>query len=105
MRPIDADALIGKLRKWGVPSDAWVIDEIKQAQTIDAVPTIRCKDCRYWEQSGKFPRGQHCTRFIAADYVWHSLAEDFCSLAERRKDDARGIDKSGIEQGDSCPTD
>ncbi len=66
---------------------------------------IRCKDCRYWEQSGKFPRGQRCTRFIAVEYVWHSLAEDFCSLAERRKDDARGSDKSGIEQGDSCPTD
>ena len=47
MRPIDADALIGKLRKWGVPSDAWVIDEIKQAQTIDAEPVIHCKDCKH----------------------------------------------------------
>jgi len=48
------------------------------------IPIIRCKNCKWWRQSGKFPRGQYCTRFIAVDYVWHSHAEDFCSLAERR---------------------
>lgn len=49
MRLIDADALIRKLRRYGVPSDAWVIDEINNAQKIEAVPVVRCEDCvRYF---------------------------------------------------------
>ena len=75
MRLIDADVLIGKLRKWGVPSDAWVIDEIKQAQTIDAVPVIHCKDCKYWNGSGKY-----------CDYEMRGLENDFCSWAERKEE-------------------
>ena len=87
MRLIDADKL-KKHYAWWEDDKQKLFDEIVDQQpTVDAVPVIHCKDCRYWEQSGKFPRGQHCTRFIAVDYVWHSLAEDFCSLAERRKDD------------------
>ena len=82
MRLIDADALIGRLRKWGVPSDAWVIDEIKQAQTIDAVPVIRCEDCRF---SKPWYRDKHRC------FLWSGTGIDvfedgFCNYAERKEE-------------------
>ena len=77
MRPIDADALIGKLRKWGVPSNAWVIDEIKQAQTIDAEPVIHCKDCAYYN-------GLLFTECPMSNMPVYDIDEDFCSRAQRK---------------------
>ena len=43
---------------------------------------IRCKDCKHWRSNGDFPRGEYCTRFQGSGYVWHSIPDDFCSLAE-----------------------
>ena len=43
MRLIDADALIGK--DVGI---AWVSTEaIRNASTIDAVPVVRCRECKH----------------------------------------------------------
>ncbi len=51
---------------------------IKTAPTVDAVPVIRCKDCIYKSEYG------YCTFYIN----FHHLTEDtdYCSDAERRKD-------------------
>ena len=52
---------------------------IDDAPTIDAVPVIRCKDCKWW---------------LDSDHTCHEhslvspmTANDFCSRAERRSDE------------------
>ena len=91
MRLIDADAL--DLRK-RVPMDMGglcfiedVETAIEQASTIDAVPVVRCKDCKI----------AFANPFIA-DYPqlvcrkwanWHIVEpDDFCSYGERKDDGA-----------------
>ena len=49
MRLIDADALMDKYHKTAV-WDSWL--EINSAPTIDAVPVVRCKDCKHYNTIG-----------------------------------------------------
>ena len=62
MRLIDADAVRQKREDFAVTSNAEMnrfnrmfVDlfnrEIDKAPTIDAVPVVRCKDCKYWGNS------------------------------------------------------
>ena len=75
MRLIDADDLLKKKREmelyFAVPE--W---EIEKAPTIDAVPVVRCKDCKF------FQYGDYC----CGDKMEHSHAreDDFCSYGERK---------------------
>lgn len=60
MRSIDADTLIDKSYWHGeMPSydnpfphgrDAVDVEDIENAPTVDAVPVIRCKDCKRWRK-------------------------------------------------------
>lgn len=91
MRLIDADALIKDINacisiydrnfEYGAVSglvDA--LEYIKEAQTVDAVEVIRCKDCKY----GKYDiadRGMYCSRNCV---VLDTYESDYCSYAERR---------------------
>lgn len=60
---------------------------IDNAPTVDAVPVVRCKDCRYyhiyWESNGYTKKG-----YGACDWINdNSVREDhFCSWGERRED-------------------
>lgn len=53
MRLIDADALSKRLQKlWDIHDDTDfankdVWQELENAPSIDAVPVVRCKDCKY----------------------------------------------------------
>ena len=58
MRLIDADALYRKVKMetnpYGKPtidydSGVKVLEWIDKAPTIDAVPVVRCKDCKYFK--------------------------------------------------------
>ena len=49
MRLIDADALADTLNELGVPYRADVQFAIFDAPTIDAVPVVRCKDCKWYD--------------------------------------------------------
>lgn len=86
MRLIDADELEKKLHglsldKWNQDtSTSWsnayleCEDMVYDAQTVDAVEVVRCRDCEWWngyEEScfGKLAR-----------------ADDYCSWGERRED-------------------
>ena len=87
MRLIDADAL--KLEIACVyGSNPKYINWLNQASTVDAVPVIRCKDCKYamkqyitnlpwltqWEYSCRY-------------YNTHSvMGDDWCSRAERKEE-------------------
>lgn len=83
MRLIDADALLEKYNKTTV-WDSWV--EINIAPTIDAVPVVRCKDCKHAEKSkyafdwdGKTPLCE-CS-YMTQPNRWH----EYCSWAERKE--------------------
>lgn len=85
MRLIDADALkqfeITMPRGDGY-SDFVFAGHIHQAPTIDAVPVIRCKDCRFYRfHDGVFGKGWMCFENNAA-----RKEDDYCSRGERKND-------------------
>jgi len=93
MRLIDADALIKDLieglipkqRKNGKIAQAMVANIIKQIialqPTIDAVPVVRCKDCKYYTSVTA-----HCETRGKGLYLIRGK-EDYCSRAERKSDE------------------
>lgn len=59
---------------------------LKTRPTVDAVPVVRCKDCRYWTQDGNgyFEDQAHCGNPYGID--GYTDSGDFCSCGERRCD-------------------
>ncbi len=55
----------------------FAVDMLDKATTIDAVPVIRCKDCKRWTK----PHGWNgwCEHGIPVD------EDDYCSHAERKE--------------------
>lgn len=82
MRLIDADAL-PKYTGYALSADE-VAMAVENAPTIDAVPVVRCKDCRWWTEWSNGGIGS-CSRF-ALDWLGTD-ADDFCSFAERKDDE------------------
>lgn len=96
MRLIDADTLpVHKAycvdeAGWG--ANFYVVDksDIDKAPTIDAVPVVRCKDCKHLNKEEKVGSHHLCN--------WHSCDReghkrylyvedmDFCSCGERRSE-------------------
>ena len=82
MRLIDADKL-ERQEYWGNERCFDYVDaeDIDNAPTVDAVPVVRCKDCKY---SCKDGNGRSCEGY------WYELSEydvtvkddDFCSYGE-----------------------
>ena len=94
MRLIDADALKDNLLVKGINS---VWDLLKNTPTVDAVPVIRCKDCKYWLPHSQFGFDEdndeyydYCELLVPDDdyYAITRQAEDFCSKAERGNNEA-----------------
>lgn len=74
MRLIDADMASVYLNKEG-----W--KQIKKMPTVDAVPVIRCKDCRYYEQTEDDDPYCHYLGFYQREgWNW------FCAGAERKEE-------------------
>ena len=89
MRLIDADKLLDILDVMivGHKSASDVYDVVDSMTIVDAVPVVRCKDCRYYlnsnEKCGLIDTRLH---FYETDKTW---TEDcFCSWGERREDGA-----------------
>lgn len=86
MRPIDADALdvltvIGGRTNGKVEFAKAIEEAIKKAPTIDAVPVIRCRDCKYYT-------GKWCTKYSKKQFDINDICKadnDFCSRAERKR--------------------
>ena len=101
MRLIDADALKEqvcldgdctqcktgvneKVCKWNMVQLNDAIERLESAPTIDAVPVVRCKDCKCWTE---WDNGTgSCSRF-ALDWIGTD-ADDFCSMGERKDDES-----------------
>ena len=90
MRLIDADALAEKLETLAVRYKAmgntelaedylFILRVLEPAPTVDAVPVVRCRECRYWGYASGVRQRQDGLRF-----AWCPAEDDFCSYGERR---------------------
>ena len=93
MRLIDVDALgAGRCSKDVLPEAycaGWngLIDLIEKAPTIDAVPVVRCRECKHWK-----PKGSKAgNSFSDMEYIggceftkYCRRESDFCSYGERK---------------------
>ena len=81
MRLIDADDFIEQAYPLtGVP-----LERIKNAPTIDAVPVVRCRECKYLRQYNDKKETYFCAnpRGIADPIIKRSW---FCSNGKRKED-------------------
>ena len=88
MRLIDADAVVKRIVLHGEPIGDYNIglkigfDTIRKlidnAPDVDAVPVIRCGDCKYYHYSHKEQRCDLCNKVLL-------LPDDFCSYGERKE--------------------
>ena len=80
MRLIDVDAFLEKMKRTSRYFD--VKFDIEEMPTIDAVPVVRCKDCKYGEvDDADFP-AQYLCKHNGAD--WND-ENHFCSYGERKE--------------------
>ena len=93
-RLIDADALgVGRCSKDILPAAycaGWngLIGLIEKAHTIDAVPVVRCRECKHWKPSGS----KAGNSFSDMEYIggceftnYCRRESDFCSYGERKE--------------------
>ena len=87
MRLIDADSL-HELIDYGFDLDFDEVPETKrellrmvdEQETIDAIPVVRCKDCRFYRfYDGTFGKGWMCFENNTARH-----GDDYCSRGERK---------------------
>lgn len=77
MRMIDADWVLGRLKPYEQSDEEWsvtggtalrlIYNAVDNAPTVDAVPVVRCGDCKYYDE---------CVNFLFDD--------DYCSRGERK---------------------
>ena len=78
MRLIDADALkLDIMCVYG--SNPKYINWLNHAPTVDAVPVIRCKDCKHWACDDS---GSYCDELGILDADMNS----YCSYAKRKEE-------------------
>ena len=85
MRLIDADAFDKRLVRLGALSIKSALDE---APTIDAVPVVRCKDCKHSDKIRKWNGVEYlgcCRNYCDIHEVY---SNHFCSYGERRNNNA-----------------
>lgn len=92
MRLIDADALMDEANSDGAYGyvDA---KQISEAPTVDAVPVVRCRECKYHRDKNEQEQQYLvediliCTSPDVADDCWSAVWPDhFCSYGERKED-------------------
>ena len=101
MRLIDANALISYMDECSKESRfrvyyGYAKSFINDAPTIDAIPVVRCRECKYWgDEDGTLPRsdGVLFARCKVHNYLldgrhtgWCPTENDFCSYGVRRGD-------------------
>ena len=88
MRPIDADAL--KAKAFGDRKGLIHTADVDDAPTVDAVPVVRCKDCKYFIQTVFFGNKMNACRRHGSSITLPTariVADDwFCADGERWKE-------------------
>ena len=96
-RLIDADAVLRHKRKMSGADfggefwdEAVLASNIKNAPTVDAIPVVRCKDCKHYKPQKKSAhwenRANYCNRIVTIKVQPY----DFCSHGERKDGDGNG---------------
>ena len=57
-----------------------VIMMIKTAPTVDAVPVVRCRECKHCD-----PENYHCDHPMGTAAPLRRKPDDFCSYGERKR--------------------
>ena len=97
-RLIDADKALETIYKQGIAHpNAYHLTNyatliLREAPTVDAVPVVRCRECKHFWHYGKtslFINGKNikagwCQRRIRYDEEYRMTADDFCSYGERK---------------------
>ena len=86
MRLIDADRLSESIYD-NVPAPyedaSWAkencLAEIEAAPTMDAVPVVRCRECKWWQEDDDIG---HCDNPDGLDN--YAKPDDFCSYGKRK---------------------
>ena len=98
MRMIDADKLVDMLydNEFAVlcPLDE-VTGVVDACHTVDAVPVVRCKNCKHFKNYGKTSllidgkniKAGWCHRRALYDEEYRMLPDGFCSYGERKDGD------------------
>ena len=84
MRLIDADeAIIDFGFEWDdiPPTREEFVHFLKKQKTVDAVPVVRCRDCKYHKDTS-VRENKHCS--LTGNPVEY---DDFCSYGERKEGD------------------
>lgn len=72
---------------WNRPENVVSDYEIEKMPTVDAVPVVRCKDCKHYDNSEGIQWCKLNSKFYPGGFDWHSFPEDgFCYYGERRTD-------------------
>ena len=82
MRLIDTDALIALIKKRIKNSMiiGWICSIIRDAPTIDAVPVVRCKDCKWFaDNNGGEWYGCYMFHVVRITPEDAPKPDDFCS--------------------------
>ena len=88
MRLIDADRALEIVRDQRIAHpNAYHLTNyatliLREAPTVDAVPVVRCKDCKFGDWDSKPNDAMVCMR--TKDGFWRS-GNDFCSFGERKE--------------------
>ena len=92
MRLIDADELMNELSRqylFGVPKhNARILDArcvIADMPTIDAVPIVRCKDCKYHTDDNEEPDAVYCENTTGG--VGGLVSNNFFCAGGKRKEE------------------
>lgn len=99
MRLIDADAALERVKLYSFYDVEWtctgatvkhiIHDAIDNAPTVDAVPIVRCKDCKFSREHNQDERYISCEALICTnsefiDCGWNPVwPDDFCRYGER----------------------
>ena len=89
MRLIDADALYTMLVKkhdFGELSAKGAIRCAAEQPTVDAVPVIRCKDCKYYRDGDCWHERENDRWIYYQSIIEEPNPDDYCSLAERKEE-------------------
>lgn len=86
MRLIDADRALEIVRDQGIAHpNAYHLTNyatliLREAPTIDAVPVVRCRECKHCD-----PENHHCDHPMGTAAPLRRKPDDFCSYGERQE--------------------
>ena len=61
-------------------SERDVVDMLESAPTVDAVPVVRCRECKHCD-----PENYHCDHPMGTTAPLRREPDDFCSYGERKE--------------------